>query len=207
MSEIENAFWSFNWGHDEILIEHQVKDWLGPFSVPGFEERNMLNSVPDIPGIYLFTFDCDDGYIIRLVGLSNSIPKRLKQHRRSYHSGDYTLLNIDMAQNGIRKEIWHGWGYAKKHRNRFLSNRNFYKNCIVNELTEYRLFIAAEENRRIQERIEYSIVQNLYNSKDKYCNLIDRGMMIKGRLNRETPIVITNHCQKIIHGLPPNMYI
>jgi len=39
--------------------------------------------------------------------------------------GNYTILDVEYAKVGIRKEIWHGWGYAKRHRDEFLKHKNY----------------------------------------------------------------------------------
>lgn len=38
--------------------------WTGPYGWPGFESENELPSIPGIPGIYLWTFEYKDGYVI-----------------------------------------------------------------------------------------------------------------------------------------------
>ena len=38
--------------------------WSGPYSWPGFESKNNLPSIPEVPGVYLWTFDYQDGYLI-----------------------------------------------------------------------------------------------------------------------------------------------
>lgn len=53
--------------------------------------------------------------------------RRFSQHKREYMSGNYTVLDVASANNGERKEIWHRWGYAKKHRDEFLRHKDYIK--------------------------------------------------------------------------------
>ena len=118
-------FWSFNRSRDESLIKTEVLQWRGPFSWMGFEQANKLEPTPDISGVYLFTFEYKDGYILRSAGVTNSMKRRFSQHTREYTIGNYTVLDVEYARNGIRKEIWHGWGYAKEHRDEFSRHKDY----------------------------------------------------------------------------------
>src|SRR5690242_666134 len=94
--------------------------WNGPYGWPGFESGSNLRPIPQIPGVYLQTFEYQGGYLICAAGLTRrSVPERLREHTDKYMNGEYNVLDIASAQNGVRKEIWHGWGYARKHREEF----------------------------------------------------------------------------------------
>jgi hypothetical protein len=69
-------FWSFNRSRDELLIRAEDLQWRGPFSWIGFEKNNKLEPTPDVSGVYLFTFEYNDGYILRSVGITNSMKRR-----------------------------------------------------------------------------------------------------------------------------------
>ena len=94
--------------------------WAGPYAWPSFETQKDLQPVPQLPGLYLQTFEYQNGYMIYAAGLTRRpVPTRFKEHVRKYMNGEYNVLDVASAQKGIRKEIWHGWGYAKEHRNEF----------------------------------------------------------------------------------------
>ena len=42
--------------------------WNGPYSWPGFEDDNKLPAIPEVPGVYLQTFEYQGGYIIYAAG-------------------------------------------------------------------------------------------------------------------------------------------
>lgn len=62
------SFWSFNRHKDASLIKAEDVLWKGPFSWPKFEQINKLDTIPDVAGVYLFTFEYKDGYILRSAG-------------------------------------------------------------------------------------------------------------------------------------------
>lgn len=200
-------FWSFNRLRDASLIKTENVLWHGPFSWIGFEHVNTLKPVPDIAGVYLFTFEYQDGYIVRAAGVTNSMKRRFSQHTRDYRKGNYTVLDVEYAKIGERKEIWHGWEYAKQHRDEFTENRDFILQFVEKELQAYRIFITEVPDRRKRERIEFAIMQSIYSSKKPWADLVDGGTALRGRFCEEIPIEVKNVCSYKIYGLPEEMEI
>lgn len=200
-------FWSFNRDRDASMIKTEDLIWQGPFSWVGYEQINEIKPIPDVAGVYLFTFEYLNGYIIRTVGVTNSMKRRLIQHAREYKKGNYTLLDVKAAKNGVRKELWHGWQYAKEHQTELMNNKNAILEFAENELTAYRLFFSEIADSRIRERIEASILINIYSSKEPWTELIDGGMFMRGRLNYEIPINVKNICLHQLYGIPCKMEI
>ena len=97
-------------------IIHAIQaTWNGPYSWPTFENDNGLQAIPKLPGLYLCTFDYISGYMIFAAGLTRRlVPARFKEHTRKYMNGKCSVIDINATHRGIRKEIWHGWGYAKE---------------------------------------------------------------------------------------------
>lgn len=87
-------FWSFNRERDASKINTEKLVWQGPFSWTGYEQTNGLEPIPNIAGVYLFTFEYLDGYILRSVGITKSMKRRFAQHAREYKKGNYTLLDV-----------------------------------------------------------------------------------------------------------------
>ena len=199
--------WSFNRVVDSPKIRVLSKQWQGPFSCPGYEEKNGLDKVPDIEGLYLFTFEYEAGYLVYFAGITNSTSKRLKTHVRKYKKGDYTVLDVDSAGKGIRKEIWHGWQYAKTHQEEFNERKIEILNAVDKQLTSFRIFVAQVFDKRIRERLEASIMHNIYSCKEPWADLSDRGMLLLGRYNSEMPIEINNMSYCKIYGLPCTLEI
>ena len=105
--------WSFNRLTDSSKIEKEDIIWKGPYSFPGFEEINGFDTIPDVAGVYLFTFKYKDGFLIYLAGITKSTKRRILEHLRAYKTGKYTVLDVKSAENGLRKEIWHCWPKKK----------------------------------------------------------------------------------------------
>jgi len=205
MENVLPQFWSFNRKRDASKIKTENLVWQGPFAWIGYE--NDSQPIPDVAGVYIITFEYLDGYILRSVGVTSSMKRRFIQHTREYKEGNYTLLDVESAKNGIRKELWHGWQYAKEHRNIFLENRDIILELVEKELSAYRLFICEVTDKRKRERIEASILINNYISKEPWADLVDGGMSLRNRYNYEMPIQVKNICLHKLYGIPAIMEI
>jgi hypothetical protein len=199
--------WSFNRLKDGENITTENKTWIGPFSWTGYENKNGLNSIPDIEGVYLFTFNFKEGFLIYAVGITNSTKRRISSHTREYKKGAYTVLNVESAEKGERVEIWHGWQYAKEHQDEFQQNKDLILSGVDKQLQSFRIFLLQESDKRKRERIEAALMQNIYFSKEPWSELADRGMFLKGRHNFEMPIIIKNIGNHKIYGLPDSIEI
>jgi hypothetical protein len=178
--------------------------WDGPFSWPNFEEENRLPSIPPSPGVYLQTFEFQDGYLIYAAGITRRpIPMRFKEHTRNYMNGEYNVLDPLKAERGVRKEIWHGWGYARAHHDQFEENKYEIQQAVKRQLARFRIFIAeVSTEQRIPERIEASIMNHLNQQSSPYCDIPDQGMMLAPRRNDEGLILMSSRSRSRIHGIP-----
>jgi hypothetical protein len=59
--------------------------------------------------------------------------------------------------------------------------------------------LANEE--RTHERLEVSILNNLYRQISPISDIPDKGMQLSGRMDSETPTIVKNNCSVVIHGL------
>lgn len=202
MKEPLPDFWCFNRLKDSKLITHKNIKWKGPFAWPSFEAENNLKSLPNGAGIYLFTYNYKEGFIIRSVGVTNSFKRRFSQHTREYRKGHYTVLDVNFARQGERRELWHGWEYAKQYSKEFFRNEKEIMQFVDKELEAFRLFIAIEEDQRKRERIEFAIMHHIYGAKEPWSDLVDGQMFLRGRANSEVPIKANNLSQEKIFGLP-----
>ena len=182
--------------------------WDGPYSWPTFERETNLNPIPKTPGVYLQTFEYQDGYLIYAAGLTTrTIPKRFREHTRKYMTGEYTVLDIRAAQRGIRKEIWHGWGYARRHQAEFEERKTDILDAVRKQLRGFRIFVADAGEKRVYQRLEASIMNHLYRQPSPLCDIPDRGMHLAPRWSSEKPIIIKNRCAVYLHGLPLHLEI
>lgn len=207
MEESLLKFYSFNRFRDASLIEAEDIVWQGPFSWPGYNQINNLVPIPNVAGVYLFTFKYKDGYILRGAGHTNSMKRRFSEHKREYMSGRYTVLDAESACRGERKEIWHGWGYAKKHQDEFLRYKDYILKSAEKELASYNLFVTEIADIRKRERIEFAVMQNAYCSKEPWSDLVDGGTALRGRATSEIPIEARTICSHKIYGIPDRFEI
>lgn len=186
----------------EESITYRKINWHGPLSWPGYEGENELSSIPYASGVYLFTFEYGEGFLIYAAGITRrSFPDRFKEHTRSYLNGDYNVLDIDKINNGKRQVLWKGWSHARKHRDEFEANAEHYREAIDNQLKHFRIFIAdIHPEERVHERIEAAIMNSLYLQLAPICEIPDRGMQLSPRWKDEIPILIRNLCSSNLYG-------
>ena len=186
------------------ILSSVTSTWLGPFSWPGFETENGLDCLPSISGVYLHTFDFSDGYIIYAAGLTRrAMAKRFKEHTRSYLNGDYNILDPVAANQGVRKQIWHGWKYARNNRDEFIEKKQELQIAAMKQLSGFRIFVSnIDFGKRILERTEASIMHYIYRQASPFCDLPDKGMMLSSRWKDEEPISIRNEMPAKIYPLP-----
>jgi hypothetical protein len=193
-----NGFWSFNRSRDLASIISEDLLWQGPYSWPLNKKTSEL---PNISGVYLFTFPYLDGYILYCAGITKSMKTRFRQHTSAYKNGKYTILDVDSATKGVRKEIWHGWEYYKSHKDEFKSQKKDLTDFIDRQLDAFKIFIVEVNDKRKRERIEGSIMSNVYSSKEPWADLTDRGMRLLPRYNNEMPILIKNKFPNKLYGV------
>ncbi|NLB64495.1 MAG: hypothetical protein GX801_10405 [Fibrobacter sp.] len=183
--------------------EHQstVVDWHGPFSWFGYEKHNGLEQMPNLSGIYLWTFEYLDGYLLYCAGITKSTHQRFRQHTREYKKGNYTIFDVSAAQKGERAEIWHGWEYARTHREEFEDRKAEISRAIELQLKSFRVFVANLEDQRTRTRLEAAIMHSIYESPEPWAKLADRGMSLSKKWDSEMPIVVENKAGVKIYGL------
>lgn len=163
--------------------------------------------MPDGAGVYLMTFEQAGGHILRSAGVTGAMRRRLREHERLYLRGDYTILDVEAARAGVRREHWHGWGFAKSNPSLRTTHHDFIRAAARQEMTAYRLFMAPVTDTRRRERIEFAILHAAYASRQPWGDLVDGSMSLRGRNNDEMPIRLINACAASIHGLPGEMEI
>lgn len=185
-------------------MTHIQITWRGPFAWPGFEHSSNLNSLPRVRGVYLQTFQYDKGYLIYAAGITRrTIAARFKEHTKKYLDGDYNVLDINAVKKGLRKEIWHGWQYARNHQREFQEKKTRIIRAVQKQLAAFCIFIAETDDKsRLMERLEAAIMNTLYDQNPPFCSIPDEGMYLAPRRDSEDPIVLKNICQHTLYGLP-----
>ena len=186
--------------------------WDGPYGWPAYESENGLRPLPDRPGVYLGTFEYQGGYLIYAAGhTGKQFPRRFKQHTYKYMNGKCTVLDIAAAQQGVRCEIYHGWGHARRHPEEFEERKLEILDAVRKQLTGFRIFVTDAGDMRIEtrvrERLEAAIMDHLYEQPSPICDIPDRGMNLRRRRDSENPIIVRNNCADLLHGLPASLKI
>lgn len=183
--------------------------WTGPYSWPGYEDECALPPIPEQPGVYLQTVEYQDGYLIYCAGITRrAVPTRFHEHTRKYLAADYNVLDIEAMRQGIRKEIWKGWGWSPVKRTEFETRKTEIINAVGRQLAGFRVFVAKVGcERRILERIEGSVMNHLYRQPQPFCDIPDKGMMLAPRWPNEVALVGRNTCASLLHCLPQYLEI
>jgi hypothetical protein len=183
--------------------------WLGPFCWPGFGAASGLPELPAGSGVYLWTIERSDGYLIYAAGITENFRRRFEQHTEKYLAGGYTIFDIAQMQAGRRIEIWHGaewagWRFAERPERQieFAEREGEISEAAKLQLDTFRVFITSIDTRRVRERIEAAIMNCLYAAPSPLCDLPDKGMRLTPRRLDEEPIAMRNVCASKLHGLP-----
>ena len=211
-----DEFYSFNREKDSDQISKQLFKWYGPYSWPGQEKENNLSSFDNLEGVYLVTFECEnkDGYLLYWAGHGKDVWDRFSKHTTKFKKGNYSILDVECASRGIRKEIWPGWGYAKKYEETHTADEYQLKMDALAEdrkkhLSALKIFVA-EVPKQYRERMEAALMHGLHYSKNIQSELAEGNMNLRGRKNSQVPIIavntivmnnITNNCKPQIQGL------
>ena len=178
--------------------------WEGPYAWPGCEQTSDFPRLPEHSGVYLQTFERDGGYAIYAAGITNrNVGERFKEHARKYLNGDYTVLDVEAAQHGERKEIWHGWGEARSKRAEFERRKAEITAAAREQLKAFRIFVAdVGTESRISRRIESAVMDLLYAQPVPLSKLPDRGMSLSRRWADEESMLVQSSCKHRLHGIP-----
>jgi hypothetical protein len=180
--------------------------WEGPFAWPEFEGESSLPALPRMPGVYIQAFEHQDGYLVAGAGITKRpVAMRLREHTRRFLNGEYTVLDTGAASRAERKEVWHGWGYARAHRHEFEARREAIQDAARRQLASYRIFVADPEiavaGMRLRDRLEAGIMDSLYQQPPPICDFPDRGMFLARRRAEEPPVLIRSVCSSVLYGL------
>jgi hypothetical protein len=182
--------------------------WQGPFAWNGYDHDNGLPPLPKLGGVYLFAVPYRNGYAIQGAGETADTVFRFKQHKRAFLSGEYTVLDIDALGRGIRKEVWHGWGWTEQKRLEYARRKPEIDEAAQRELAGLRIFVAdVGPEKRIRQRLEAKVMDLLYQQPPPLCDLPDKGVFLARRRPAEEPIMVTSVSTVSLYGIPQKFEI
>lgn len=184
-------------------------EWKGPYAWTKYEVESELPPIPKHPGVYLWTSEYQNGYIIYAAGITRRfIPMRFREHTTKYISGDYTILDMTAMKCGIRKEMWHGWGWTPEKRKVYAERKVELETAAHRQLAAFRVFVADVDTApRFLERLEAAIMNTLYRESPPFCDIPDKRMMLAPRWDSEIPIIVRFRNQDRLWGLPVEIEI
>jgi hypothetical protein len=196
------------------MMEHSYQAlsicWRGPFFLHGDQGELVTKAtIASRSGIYLFTVEYNGCYLIYAAGLtSRSFKIRFLEHMRDYRKGKYTLFDCADLQKGKRTEMWHGM-WTKKSTNTPEMRKSFHSRSVEllpacdKLLSTFRIFLAPlDVEKRILERLEAAIMNNLYSGEEPVCSIPDKGMFLAPRRKTEIPLIVDSVSSVSLLGLP-----
>lgn len=152
------------------------------------------------------TVEHRDGFLPFGVGITRRpMRKRFLEHTRSYETGNYNILDLDAAQQGIRKVVWKGWGWTPEKRADYEAQKNEIVAVAQRQMSGTRIFIIDTGiTPRLLERMEAAIANHFYKFDD---TLFDRGMLRMSRWQSEEPIIATFQRSSKLNELPSEIEI
>jgi hypothetical protein len=66
-------------------------------------------------GVYLWTVEHGSGYLIYAAGITRRpFRKRFREHTAAYRSGVYTVFDVALLKQGVRRKVWPGFWFQKR---------------------------------------------------------------------------------------------
>jgi hypothetical protein len=105
----------------------------------------------------------------------------------------------------LRIERWHGFWTRKRAPEK---EAEYERRCeemkiaALEQMAACRVFAAQFPTEpRLLERLEASIMDQLYKAPKPFSDIPDRGMMLAPRWDSETPITVVSRTLRVLHGL------
>lgn len=115
---------------------------------------------------------------------------------------------MSAMKRGVRKEIWHGWGWTPAKRKEYELRKNDLVEAVREQLAAFNIFVAnMGKGPRILERLEAAIMNYLYRSAPPFCDIPDKGMMLAPKWVTESPIMVSMSCAAKLYGIPQQLEI
>jgi len=192
-------------------MEQMIVAFEGPFSWPGVPGAPSVFDV-DVrrkPGIYLWTVERSDGFLVYYVGeTGRSFDVRMFEHYKEHAAGAYHLYSPVEFAKGEKVPLWPG-RYDSR-------DRRTARECVeqyarlapaIFELTHiYRFFLAPVAcDERPRRRIEASIWATLKAAPGLAGSFQDDGIRYHPRRDDEPPITCSIECPASLIGLPSSV--
>lgn len=179
-------------------------DIQGPYGWPRFECGQ--TRLPAVSGVYLTTFEYRDGFLPYGFGITRRpMRQRFLEHTRSYVSGNYNILDLGAAQQGIRKVAWKGWSWTPEKRDEFEARKPEIVSLAQQQISATRIFVMRiGAASRLLERMEGALGNHFYQNENTLC---DRGMFLAPRWQTEEPVLATFRCSSVLYELPSQLEI
>jgi len=185
-------------------------DFHGPFKIGGNNGSILFsNQVSRHSGIYLFTVQYNDGYLVYYVGeTGKSFFERIKEHAIHYFGGNYRVYDPKAFKNAQKTLIWQGmWQRDTKDRMPIYIDKCHALVPIIRDFLKLLdIFVAPfEAETRLRRRIEGAFARHLRQQPPPIGNFQDDDIRYIQRKRDETPIHVRISCSHKLHGMPSTL--
>jgi len=182
---------------------------IGPFDLVG--EENLFNTTETkFPGIYIFTFEISDKYLIEYIGITTiSFGARFLEHIKELCSGGYQLYDFQKMKDNKEFVVFNGrYGTDTDDVTKFLNNYDYYSQIIKKQIHELKIFlIPLDREKRILERIEGRLYQILREKKDEKVMTFIKGVRSNPKRENERSIIVKIEPNLLSSQIPTNLEI
>jgi hypothetical protein len=197
-----------------LASEYHI-NWQGPFSLlhPDTDSCFDCPAVNE-PGVYLWTYQYHDGYLIYFAGITvmQSFAQRLKDNRRHLFRGEWTILDAASAEQGLRKELWHGTDWKghdsperKAEGRRRAAEIEGMARAMMGRMRVYLGPLPREQ--RIIERVAAGIMRQVQDCGAPFNQLPDTGMQLLPRRPNEPSITVYSHAPVKFHCIADDLIV
>ncbi len=158
-------------------------------------------------GVYLWTVETADGFLIWYVGETGvSFHQRMKEHFKEQLSGMYMLYDPEAFIRGEKLLVWEGM-YRKGEERRvpeYLEAFPAMSSAMANFAKQIRFFVASLDGEpRLRKRVEAGIAKHLYEQPGVVGQFQDTGIQYQDtRWPDEDPLSVRVRCDCVLRGLP-----
>jgi hypothetical protein len=195
------------------MKSESVVEFQGPFSwvEPSVEASIIHSEVSKLPGVYLWTVETPNGFLVYYVGETGvNFRTRMRDHYKEQLSGMYHIYDPELFSLGEKRELWRGiYGKGGKHDlYKFLDILPLLVTSLIRFVSIIRFYVAPINfERRLRKRFEAALANHLYSQPGVVGAFQDKGIRYELRRNSEDPTKINIICPKEVLGIPTALHI
>ena len=187
-------------------------EFFGPFKLCGAKEKLLFDQeVAQFAGVYLWTVQFRDGFLINYVGeTGTSFYRRMKDHMIQCMGGNYRICDTEQLLEGRKTVLWNGmWRKGTRDLAPMFVDEKYVELAprIRDYLRVLDILVAPfETDRRTRRRIEGAIAFSLREQDDPTGSFISEDVRYFGKKQNETPLQVSIISSTKLLGLDHQLF-